>query len=62
MLLAGKAQGTLKTGRQLVFPKKAPVANLYVEMLDRLGVKLDAFGDSKTSKNAAYDGRLPDLS
>ena len=61
VLLAGKAQGTLKPGRQLVFPKKAPVANLYVEMLDRMGVKLDAFGDSKTSKNAAYEGRLPDL-
>jgi hypothetical protein len=60
-LLAGKAQGTLKTGRQLELRKNTPVANLYVEMLDRMGVKVDAFGDSKTSKNVAYDGRLPDL-
>jgi len=60
-LLVGNAQGTLKTGRQLEFQKKTPVANLYVEMLDRMGVKVDAFGDSKTSKNAAYDGRLPGL-
>jgi hypothetical protein len=60
-LLVGKAQGTVKTGRQLELRKNTPVANLYVEMLDRMGVKVDAFGDSKTSKNAAYDGRLPDL-
>lgn len=60
-LLVGNAQGTLKTGRQLEFQKKTPVANLYVEMLDRMGAKVDSFGDSKTSKDAAYEGRLPGL-
>jgi len=60
-LLVGNAQGTLKTGRQLEFQKKTPVANLYVEMLNRVGARVDTFGDSKTSKNAAYDGRLPGL-
>ncbi len=43
------------------FQKKTPVANLYVEMLDRMGVKADEFGNSRTSKNAAYNGRLPGL-
>jgi hypothetical protein len=60
-LLAGRAQGTLKTGRQVSYQSKTPVANLYVEMLDRMGAKADAFGDSLTSKNAAYNGRLPNL-
>ena len=60
-LLAGNAQGTLKTGRQITFQKKTPVANLYVEMLDRMGVKTDEFGNSKTAKGAAYNGRLPGL-
>lgn len=60
-LLVGNAQGTLKTGRQVEFQKNTPVANLYVEMLERMGGKVDAFGDSKTSKNAAYNGRLPGL-
>src|SRR5207302_6199209 len=60
-LLAGNAQGTLKTGRQVKFQKDTPVANLYVEMLDRMGVKADEFGNSKTAKGAAYGGRLPDL-
>lgn len=61
MLLVGNAQGTLKTGRQVSFPSKTPVANLYVEMLDRMGAKVPEFGDSKTSKHQRFDGRLPGL-
>jgi hypothetical protein len=60
-LLVGNAQGTLKTGRQLSFQKDTPVANLYLEMLDRMGVAADEFGNSRTSSKAAYDGRLPGL-
>ena len=60
-LLVGSAQGTLKTGQHLAFRKHTPVANLYMEMLDRMGVKVDAFGDSRSSKYAAFDGRLPGL-
>ena len=61
VLLAGNAQGTLKTGRQLSFQKQTPAANLYVEMLDRMGVKVEQFGNSQTAKQAAYNGRLPGL-
>lgn len=61
VLLVGKAGGTLKTGRQIDYQKDTPAANLYVEMLDRMGVKVDAFGNSQTSEQAAYGGRLPDL-
>ncbi len=61
VLLAGNAQGTLKTGRQVSFQKQTPVANLYVEMLDRMGAKVDEFGNSKTAKGAATNGRLPGL-
>jgi hypothetical protein len=61
VLLVGNAQGTLKTGRQIEFEKKAPVANLYVEMMNRMGVETDRFGNSLTSKHAAHDGRLPGL-
>lgn len=60
-LLVGGAGGGLKTGRQIDYKKDTPVSNLYVEMLDRVGVKRDSFGESKVSPNAAYDGRLPDL-
>jgi len=61
VVFAGNAQGTLKTGRHLAFPKKTPMSNLYLEMLDRMGVKLDEFGESKVSKHAAFNGRLPGL-
>jgi hypothetical protein len=30
-------------------------------MLDRMGAKVDSFGESRTSKHAAFDGRLPGL-
>lgn len=60
-LLCGRAGGTLRPGRHVGFQKRTPVSNLYVEMLDRMGVKGNGFGDSQTSKHAAYDGRLPGL-
>lgn len=61
VLLAGKAGGALKSGRHVAYQKNTPMSNLYVEMLDRMGAKVNEFGESRTSKNAAYDGRLPDL-
>jgi hypothetical protein len=61
-LLLGKAGGRLRTGRQIDYKPKTPASNLYVEMLDRMGVPVDSFGDSKTSKYQGYDGRLPGLS
>ena len=53
ILLAGDGGGTLKTGRHVRFPKETPLTNLYLSLLDRMGVKLDSFGDSK--------GRLTEL-
>jgi hypothetical protein len=46
VLLAGKANGTVKTGRHLRLPNETPLTNLYVSMLDRVGVTVDGFGDS----------------
>jgi hypothetical protein len=59
--LVGKAGGKLKTGRHLVFQEETPVANLYVEMLNAVGVKTESFGDSHTAEKRGYDGRLPGL-
>jgi hypothetical protein len=60
-LLAGKAQGTLRTGRHIPFEKDTPVANLYLEMANRMGANLTEFGESKSSPKARYDGKLPGL-
>ncbi|HEY7311008.1 MAG TPA: DUF1552 domain-containing protein [Gemmataceae bacterium] len=47
ILLAGNGGGTLKMGRHIRYPKETPLMNLYLNMLDRMGVHVDSFGDSK---------------
>ena len=46
ILLVGGGGGTVKAGRHLRVRGGTPVANLYLAMLDRLGVRRDTFGDS----------------
>ena len=46
IIYAGKAGGTIKTGRHLVYKRNTPLANLFLCMLDRMGVKEARFGDS----------------
>lgn len=60
-VLVGKAAGTVRTGRHIAFEKDTPVANLYLEMANRMGANLTEFGESKSSPKARYDGKLPGL-
>jgi hypothetical protein len=57
ILLSGKGGGTLKTGRVLDYIDKGDdnrrACSLYLSIMDRMGVKLDRFGDT--------DKRLVDL-
>ncbi len=46
IILAGKAGGRIIPGRHIASPKKTPLCNLYVSMLDKMGTPVDAFGDS----------------
>jgi len=46
ILLAGKAGGSLRSGRHVRYTRNTPLCNLYLEMLDRMGVRQDRFGDS----------------
>ncbi len=46
ILLAGKAGGTLRTGRHVRFARETPLNNLWLAMLDRFGARTDALGDS----------------
>ena len=46
VLLAGRAGGTIQSGRHLPSPKGTPLCNLYVSMLGRMGVPVERFGDS----------------
>src|SRR6202040_4397697 len=46
ILLAGKGGGNLATVRHLRYKRETPLMNLYLSMLDRVGVQVDSFGDS----------------
>jgi hypothetical protein len=46
ILLAGRGNGTVTPGRHVTYPKDTPLCNLYLSMLERMGVKQDRFGDS----------------
>ena len=47
IIMAGKADGKIKKASHWRFPKDTPLCNLYLWMLNQVGVKADSFGDSK---------------
>jgi hypothetical protein len=51
ILVAGKGSGTLHTGRHARFPDQTPMTNLFLSLLDRMGIPAESIGDST--------GRLP---
>ncbi|MBN9520947.1 DUF1552 domain-containing protein [bacterium] len=53
ILLAGGGCGTLRTGRHVKYARETPLNNLWVGLLDRMRVRVDALGDST--------GALPNL-
>ncbi len=46
VLLTGGGSGKLRPGRHLVYPKPTPMTNLYMTMLDMVGVHEEKIGDS----------------
>jgi len=53
ILLFGNGGGTIRSGRHVCYPNETPLANLYLSMLERLGVPTEKLGDSS--------GKLVDL-
>ncbi len=47
ILVAGGGAGSVKGGRHIKYAEPAPLANLHLTLLERAGVRLDAFADSK---------------
>lgn len=54
VVLAGRGNGTLRPGRHIRYKPETPITNLFVSMVDRMGLKMDSFADST--------GRLDGLS
>jgi hypothetical protein len=46
IIVAGGAAGGMKGGRHIRFAKPTPLANLHLTLLDKVGVRLEKFGDS----------------
>jgi hypothetical protein len=46
ILLGGKGGGKIQSGRHLASPRNTPLCNLYVSMLDCMGIEVPRFGDS----------------
>jgi hypothetical protein len=53
IIVAGGAAGKMRGGRHIRFGEPAPLANLHLTLLDKVGVRLDGFADS--------DGRIDEL-
>lgn len=45
-LLFGKGGGTVDPGRHVVCPPNTPICNLWLSLMDRMGVAQERFGDS----------------
>jgi hypothetical protein len=46
LVIAGRGNGSLKPGRMVRYPDETPITNLYIAMLDRMGVHAETLGDS----------------
>ena len=55
IMVVGGGAGSLKAGRHLRYPKGTPVTNLYLSLLDKLGVPVERLGDS-TAKLEGLSG------
>lgn len=53
ILVAGGAAGRMKGGRHISYTQSAPLANLHLTLLDKVGVPIDHFADSS--------GKIDDL-
>ncbi len=46
VVVVGSGGGAFKTGRHIVYPKDTPMTNLFLTLLDRVGVRPESVGDS----------------
>ena len=51
IVLLGGGSGTLKGGNHIQFTKNTPISNLYLTLIDKMGIQVDKFGDSTGKLN-----------
>ena len=45
-MIVGRGGNFIKTGRRVVYRKETPMCNLFLSMMDRMGVHMEHFGDA----------------
>ena len=51
MLVFGAGAGQIKGGRHLKYPIETPITNLYLTLLEKMGLPMEHFGDSTGQLN-----------
>jgi hypothetical protein len=59
-LIGGRATG-ITGGRYIRYPKKTPLANMHLTLLEKLGVRVEKFGDATGTLRNLGDGLLSDI-
>jgi hypothetical protein len=55
ILVAGGAAGRMRGGRHIRFARPTPLANLHLTLLDKVGVRLDSFADSRGKVDELFE-------
>ena len=55
VLVAGGAAGKMQGGRHIRYAQPTPLANLHLTLLDKVGVRLDSFADSRGKVEGLFD-------
>jgi hypothetical protein len=55
ILVAGGAAGRMKGGRHIRFAQSTPLANLHLTLLDKVGVRIDSFADSRGKVDELFE-------
>ncbi len=55
IIVAGGAAGGMKGNRHIRYKEPKPLANLHLSLLDKVGVKIDQFGDSTGKIDGLFD-------
>jgi len=54
ILVAGGAAGNMQGGRHIKFEQPTPLANLHLSLLNKVGVEIESFGDSREPMNQIF--------
>ncbi len=55
ILVAGGAAGRMRGGRHIRFAQPTPLANLHLTLLDKVGVRIDSFADSRGKMDELFE-------